>query len=170
MLAWKHRPLESATLLNPVFTCALITQSCHGFGKESARAMPIPLAFLTLPIVLHRDTRNSLPQRVSSHLANWALTHKALRLGLRARVNHLLPYTREALVLGISRSIVRVSGDATILPCSKSIRESLPRLSSYLQGSTPEVRECFARSKFLGRWLSRSGDTTTVFQTLGMTF
>jgi len=168
MLAWQERPFETATLLNPVFTCLLMTQSCLAFEKESGCAMPIPFVYLVLPLVLHCETRKSMPRSMATHLSNWALGNKALRVGLPSRVNHLIPYTSEGLVLGFSLSILGLYSNARIGSGTIKLRNAFTHLTRFLNETTDEVRDCCKKSEFLGKWLSRAGDVVTVYQILGM--
>jgi Family of unknown function (DUF6521) len=66
---WTGRPREEANLLNPAFCCTALTSSIVGYMGVDAEGMPYPLAFMILPIALHKTTREALPQNTRTSLA-----------------------------------------------------------------------------------------------------
>ena len=62
MRAWAGRSPEAAALLNPALLAVVCAAAASQYERESDEAMPWPLAFLVAPLVLHRGTREALPE------------------------------------------------------------------------------------------------------------
>jgi uncharacterized Zn finger protein (UPF0148 family) len=61
MKQWTHRPREEANLLNPAFCCTALASSIVSYMSVDVEGMPYPLAFMILPIVLHKSVFKNLP-------------------------------------------------------------------------------------------------------------
>ena len=76
MSSWRGRPQEEVSLLNPAFTSTGLWSAARGYlktdGSGRSDALPFTLAFLVLPLVLHRQTRESLPTSTRTSVAVWA--------------------------------------------------------------------------------------------------
>src|SRR6202521_325469 len=99
MRPWEDRPAEVANLLNPAFCGWIIFQCVKSHIDESdGRPMPYALAFLVLPLVLHRYTRETM-KSTTRHLQVWLNGNQQSKIGLAERARSLVPYSREALML-----------------------------------------------------------------------
>lgn len=70
MNRWSQRPPEEQRLLNPSF-CALIlwhSAKAHGEATKAKTGIAFEECFLVLPMVLHRETRESLPTKTTTSL------------------------------------------------------------------------------------------------------
>jgi hypothetical protein len=158
VLAWEARPLEERVSLNPAFLALLIRESARGFHAEGGQAMPVPLTFITLPLVLHRLSREALPRQVRTSLPIWIQEHPFLRQGFPSRARAVAPAGREALVFALRSSVVHIA-DAGLLVGDE------PRTP---RRGTVESRGVLARAYFVGRWLAHAGDTATIFYLCGI--
>ena len=68
---WSERPIEIAHLLNPAFCSTLLFESITGYKQENGSGMPFATAFLVLPVVLHKPTRDHLPKSIATKLHAW---------------------------------------------------------------------------------------------------
>ncbi len=123
--------------------------------------MPYAAAFIVLPVVLHKETRDAFPTSISTKLHVWLQEHQVARVGLSNRAKGLVPYSREALIYSLSSSLLVVSQEGLLVPAEGKVR--LPKWEK-----DSEVSVCAKRARFLGRWFARAGDTTTVFALLGI--
>ena len=71
MQRWSSRVVEEAYLFNPAFCGTLLAKTTEDFTKKSGRQFPFALAFLVLPVVLHRGTRSALPGSTVTSLLPW---------------------------------------------------------------------------------------------------
>jgi hypothetical protein len=156
MTIWEERPFEIANLLNPAFCAVLIASSVTGYEKEASKGMPYPLAFFVLPLVLHRSTRDEIPRSIVTRMHSWLQEKPEVRVGFAERMRAMTPFTREAIIFGIQVRALGlndqgelVKGDARIKP------------GNWESGAEPNV--CRQKAGFVGRWIARAGDLSTIF-------
>ncbi len=75
MIAWESRSREEQSLLNPAFCAMLIWKAATGYKSEGGAMLSFEESYLVAPIVLHKQTRDSLPRIISTSLAVWAYEH-----------------------------------------------------------------------------------------------
>lgn len=121
--------------------------------------MPIPLTFIVLPLVLHRRSREELPRQIRTSLPIWIQEHPLLRKGFPSRARAVAQSGREALVFGLRSGLVELVETGGLVV---GVEPHAPRRA------TPESREVLARAFFIGRWLARAGDTSTIFYLWGV--
>lgn len=160
MLSWNERPFEIAYLLNPAFCGLLLRETVHSFADERKQGLPYALSFLILPIVLHQSTRKALPERANIRMFDWLERYPQLKSGFANRARSLVPYTRESIIFGVQKGILRV--DAGEL---RSI--GTPTQPSEWP-NTAEPSLCRDQARFLGRWFAQIGDATSVFRLWGV--
>ena len=96
MTPWTNRSPEERALLNPSFFSLLFWHAATGHMAEGGAGLPFGTGFLVLPIVLHRETRESLPKMVTIAELQSEIAALKLRLGQpraeakRAPVVHLV--------------------------------------------------------------------------------
>ena len=158
---WNNRPIELRTLFNPSFCGVVLLSAIESYQKESTKGMPIPLAFLILPLVLHSKTRSSLPRSKKSNLGLWCKENENQLLFLSERVNSLNKSTIQALsLLGIGDHIAM--NDSLILT-----KKKMKGVSAYLDTSE-EVKEIYNKASSLGKWFANSGESSIVYTYLGV--
>jgi hypothetical protein len=163
MLTWGDRPKEEANLLNPAFCCAVLTSAVVGYNELEPHGMLIPLAFLTMPIVLHKPTREMLPPNVRTSLPAWLQHHASLTVQLPDRMSALAPFVREAILFGIVHDWLVLQQDATI--GTVFTRQRIRLNADQIMG---EARECILRSNMVGKWFASAGTAQTVMTLWGI--
>jgi hypothetical protein len=71
MSAWNDRPTEIANLLNPAFCALLLAQAVRGYQEETKVGLPYALAFLVLPLVLHKPTMTRSAAELQLEFSHW---------------------------------------------------------------------------------------------------
>src|SRR6185437_1944483 len=104
---WTDRASEEAANLNPAFCGELLARSVSEYKRLREIPFPLPLAFLVLPIGLHKRTRDLLPGRSSTAFIGWIAENKSSLAELPERVIRLVPVTREALLFALQHRILR---------------------------------------------------------------
>ncbi len=167
MTSWKDRPQEQVALLNPAFASTGLWSAARGYLNADVPgrpdALPFALAFLVLPLVLHRETRESLPTNIRTSVAVWASAHPLVRERLPERVRTLVPFTRAALLFGGTHGFISLPG-GNVVP-NESWKRKVTR---ELRDCTDEVQLCVHRAEFVGRWLATAGDPLTVLSFFGV--
>lgn len=143
-----HRPSERAALLNPAFMALLLSHVAAGHAKRAERFLPISLAFIAPPILLHGPTREALPKRATTKLGGWLEQHPIIRAGFPGRAEAISPAIRSGLRMGLRTGTLRLEEGSL---ASKPPRR---RKSVVL---TDEVEEILKRANFVGGWLGVSG-------------
>ena len=164
MKTWLERSHEEQRLLNPSFCAVLLWNSASGYRRQShdSGSLPFPEAFLVLPAVLHAETRNSLPRSITTSLAVWVEENPLSRAVIRDRARLLVPFTKEAILFGLTHKIFRLyRGGISAEPQWKQKIEATVEASD-------EVEFCAKRATFLGRWFAKTGDVETVMALLGV--
>lgn len=158
--SWEERPIEVANLLNPAFCALLLRDATADYQGRTLEGLPFPLAFLVLPIVLHKPTRDALPSTTNSLFHSWLQDNTLLQLEVSRLVLRLRPYSREAILFGLQHNMLRISDDGNLLSATDRIRNPFPNES--------EPAECRARAAFIGRWFRKSGNITQLLAMWGL--
>jgi len=158
---WLKRPIEIAHLLNPAFCSSLLCESIAGFEQEVGAGMPYAIAFLALPVVLHKPTRDLLPKSIVTKLHAWTQKNQSVRIGFAERVRWTIPYTKEALHYATMAELIYISDDGILVSKKKRLRKL-----AWPKTSEPSV--CKNKARFVGRWFSLAGDTSTLLAMWGV--
>lgn len=154
MTAWAERPRVEATLLNPALLAVLLAAAARDYETPETR-MPWPLAFLTLPLVLHRPTRAVLPRSTRTHLSTWIRAQPILRAGFPARATAMVPLTREGIRFGLRAGVLTRDG-ATLIGHLDAEPEA------------GELRQLIRSAALVGRWLAKTDQPSTAFALFGV--
>ena len=162
-LAWRDRPPEEAALLNPAFCGELIARATKDYERIRAAALPLPLGFVVLPLVLHPPTLAVLPGRANTTFATWSADNEALLAELPERTLRLRPISREALLfLAQHRAL-------TVHAAGLRTGEKPMRLTAKAATTTPDVDDIRRAAGLLGRWFANQGAPVQILQTMGVT-
>lgn len=161
MLPWEKRPEEVASLLNPAFCSILLMDAMAGFQVEKNDGLPYPISFLVLPLVLHKQTREAFPTKRSTKMHVWVQKNPEFRIGFAGRVRQLVPFTKEAIAFGINAGTFSLTDQAALKVLKSDTAKTI-----WPDEEEPTV--CRVKARFLGRWLSKAGNMTTVFAMWGV--
>jgi Family of unknown function (DUF6521) len=163
MTPWRSRPAEERSLLNPAFCSCLLWNAASGYKGADVQPLPFDLAFLVLPIVLHRATRESLPRAPNTSLVAWLHDNPLPRVNIPETSRSLAPFTREAMIFGATHRILSITPKHLIAePTWRT------RITQHLAGLSTEVADCAKRAMFVGKWFARAGSPATVMAVLGV--
>lgn len=161
--SWHERPLEEASSFNPAFCGEMIFRAAAEYSRTREQPFDLALAFLVLPMVLHKPTRDQLPRRASTMFGAWTAEHNALLAGLPDRTSRLLPISREALLFLLQHDVLQIS-DGGLMPGSRPIR--ITAAPAFATDETSAMRRSAA---LLGRWFANQRQTAVVMQGFGVT-
>ena len=163
MKPWTERTREEAYLLNPSFCCVILTSACAGFSEIRGQRLPFALAFMILPIVLHKPTRESLPRTIRTSVPAWLQKHAEARIGYHKRLMALKPHTREALRFGLvfDWMVMEELGLLRSVVTSNWINRAIKSLNG-------DAQVCVSRGHFLGKWFGTSASTETLMALWGI--
>jgi hypothetical protein len=161
---WNERSTEDQSLFNPAFCGLLLRTACKGYSRDASPplAMPLPLAFLVLPIVLNQRMRDTLPT-LKTLITTWAASHPEHIAGFGDRARGMADVSREAIQFGFAQQWLAVSAAGLAVGPAK-LRPDPPKLAT----DTDDVRACYVAARFLGRWLPKDGPPATIMSLLGV--
>lgn len=161
-LAWSERPTEEANNFNPAFCGELLCRSVAEYFRKTEQPMSVALAFVLLPLALHKGSREQLPKMASTAFAGWIATHDNLVAELPLRMERLRPVVREAMIFSIRQGRLAVSAGGLVLGPSKL---SLTAKAAIRSDDTDQARSAAA---LLGRWFGGQADAPSVLQGFGV--
>ena len=163
MMPWSERSREERTLLNPGFCAHLLWHAARGYADVGNGALSFEEAFLVLPIVLHRKTREALPRDTRTSLPVWLETNPLARGQIASRARILVAFTKEAIVFGGTHGLISLEKGQ--FHAEQGWKRSVNRS---LKESSDEVRVCAKRADFVGKWFAITGGATTVLTLVGV--
>jgi hypothetical protein len=164
MQEWQQRPAEVAHLFNPAFCGTLIAKTAETYSSAAGHGLQFGLVFLILPIILHEETRTSLPRGTVTSFLAWIENHQAQLIGFPDRVRRLRPVTQEAVMFNLAHRIMRVADDGDLVPGEVTVSST----TTALRPLTPDAQDCIRKSLFLGRWLAAAGTPSTIMASWGI--
>lgn len=161
---WQRRPPEEANLFNPAFLCALAHEFLKEFTKTHQAGAPLPLVVVALTTSLHRTSRKRLPHSTIRSLYEWLQENEDLLIGFATRAKNITPYLKEAILFGLALDTLHVGDAHNLLVGGK--KATFPK--SFIDSTTSETRSIIDRTKFMGRWLSKSGSEVSISAAWGI--
>ena len=161
-LGWSARPTEEANNFNPAFCGELLCRCVGEYFKKTELPMSIALAFLVLPLALHKGTRDQLPKTANTAFVGWIATHDNVIAELPLRMERLRPVVREAIIFSISQARLAVQGGGFVPGPSKLSQTAKVAIS------TDDTNEARSAAMLLGRWFGAQGDAPSVLQGFGV--
>lgn len=122
---------------------------------------PYPLAFLVLPIVLHKWTRESIAPNTREQMHVWLQAHQDMRVGFADRARQMVPHTKEALSFMFQVNALAVNNSAEL----GLVRGQQRRVDGQDNG---EIADCYRKSAILGRWFARAGSAANIYTMWGV--
>lgn len=122
MRVWQERPIEIAHLFNPAFCALLMAAGVSGFTEQDEIGMPYPLSFVLLPTVLHRSTREALPNSLSTKMHPWIQENQDVRVGFPERCHAISGHIREAVLFAGLSGLISFSADARMKPTKVNLK------------------------------------------------
>lgn len=160
MREWNQRPEEVKNLLNPAFCGRVLYATVAEYQKRTFQALPFPLIYLILPLVLPRQIRVKISSR--TQLINWLQTNQELMYNYGKRATDLVPITNEALELMLQTCVLRLTdiGEIETNTNMKSLSKT--------KFTDPEVSDCLNKAEHVARWFASAGKVETIYYCLGV--
>lgn len=155
---WNDRPEVTSNLVNPAFCSILLAYSVDGYKADTTKNLPFALSFFVLPFILNSRIRLTLPKTKATTMHAWINSNEELRITLGLQVANYLPFTKEAIMFGITTNHLSIDDDGG-LEVKKKLR---------LKSEDEEIKSCLSKASLLGKLLAKGGSTTTVFSLLGL--
>lgn len=159
---WVERPPEQARLLNPAFVGVTIWACARGYASVREIGLPYALAFVAVPITLHKATREDLPLSTRTSMASWLAENPRALVGFAERARAIVPLVKEGIIFGSS-------GQMLTLDNLRLTAADRPRsMARFEREATDEVKACVKKAEFVGKWFAGSGDYATIMALWGV--
>lgn len=160
MKSWSKRTHEVAFLLNPAFCGRVLYSTIKTYNKKTNRALPFPLIYLVLPLILHKETRININSRTQLQL--WVQRYPQLLIDLPQRIRELVPITNESVefLLQTGKILLTPNGELEVSPASKTLSKT-----KYIDD---EVLECIKKGEHVAKWFATAGKVETIYIELGV--
>lgn len=154
------RAREVAYLLNPPFCGRVLYSTIKTYNEKTSRALPFPLIYLVLPLILHKETRTNINSRTQLQL--WVQRYPQLLIDLPQRIRELVPITNESVefLLQTGKILLTPTGELEISPTSKTLSKT-----KYVDD---EVSECLKKGEHVAKWFATAGKVETIYIELGV--
>jgi hypothetical protein len=147
-------------LFNEAYLGLLIALAArHYQDKSSGAAMPWMLAFIAVPLVVHRSVREQLPGSTAARLSNWIAGQPVVYAGFPQRALALTPFVRRGIRYAVRSQVIKIS-DGGI--------QSRIAATRYTKFISADAQEAGRQAAFLGRWFAKIGDVPAIFSQLGV--
>src|SRR5690554_2982145 len=156
---WKNRPEVTANLTNPAFCSEIIRECVRAYKLEKGENLPFSLCVLILPIILTSKIRTRLPKTKATTIHNWLNKNEDLKIGFATLTKSYLPFTREAIMFGITYNSLSIDQTGRI-----DIRDKKGKLKQ----NDEEIKSCVTKAILLGKILSNSGSPITIYSMFGI--
>jgi hypothetical protein len=147
LVPWFQRPIEVANLFNPAFCALLLHQAVGAHEEEAGRGMSYPVAFVVLPVVLHKATRELLPKTTATKLHGWLQTNEQVRVGFAERMQQMVQITREGLLFALQHEVLAVDNTGALVL-------GMRNLGKLSVAKNSETALCVKKAAFVGRWFA----------------
>jgi hypothetical protein len=148
-------------MLNPALIVAVLVVAIQEYSERRKDPLLAAHAFLIVPLVLHRDTRERLPIRSSSHWSKWVSDNPLLIAGFSARAIALREHIREGLRFALRHGLLSLDASGGLV---------LGQSSAAIPSRTAEgdIRDLLVGAQRVGRWLTKLELPATAFALLGV--
>lgn len=160
MQRWDVRAQEIAFLLNPAFCSRILYNNIKTYCENAHCAIPFPLIYLILPLVLHKPTREKINSR--TQLLVWVQKYPELLIDFPCRARDLVEITNESLefLLQVGKVKLTSYGEIEIVSSEKGL--------SKIKFADDEVKDCLNKSEHVAKWFATTGKVETIYVGLGV--
>jgi hypothetical protein len=147
--------------MKPAFCGEVLRHAIKRHNETATHPFPYAFAFLVLPIVLHKKTRESIIPTKREQLHVWLQSHQDVRVGFPKRARQLVPITKESLAFLLQLKAITVDQNAAF---------SLHRVwRRRVDGQNAgEIADCYLKAEIVGRWFARAGSPANIYTMFGV--
>ena len=160
-IEWEGLPKEEKALFNPAFLAIVLARVSEGHHQRFGEPVPLPIAILSSTLVLHRPTRERLPNTIATNMLAWIERNADLTATVGIHAPALVPHLKEGLLFSLTDGLCRLTESGGIVPG----RNKPP---TQITGQTADVIACQRKAFFVGRWLAGAGTPATILALFGL--
>lgn len=161
MLNWEKRSKEIAYLINPAFCSTLLAIAVDEYYKKSTKDFPFTLAYIVLPLLLHKPTRIKIPTTTHSTFSTWLENYPIVRIDYYKNILELKTYINEAILFGSNNGVLKIVDDSI-----KSNLRLNAKLRAFMNEESIEIKDFFTKSSILGKWFGNLDSPSLIYSLL----
>lgn len=161
-IGWTERNTIVANLFNPAFCGEIIRATAKEYNKHTNTNFPYAFAFLVLPILLHKATRERMPRSVRTYYFVWVEQNDDLFFDFPKRTRSMVKYTKEALLFLLAHNKIELNEKAEILASDEKVK-------TINKDEYQEYNDILKKAEMLGKWLSSTSDVKSIYSFLRIT-
>ncbi len=158
MQSWEERPNEVKNLLNPAFCGRLLFEVVKKYVEITNHAMPFPLIYLVLPLVLHKNTREKINYQTA--FINWIHLNPFVLVGFKERARDLVDITNISVEFMLQTEYFQLTYEGKLDIGSKKL--------STAKYNDLDVKECLNKAKYVGKWFALNNRVENIYIALGV--
>lgn len=153
---WEERNTIVANLFNPAFCGEVIRTVAYSYNKHSDTKFPFVFAFISLPILLHKRTRNEMPRSIRTYFFVWVEKNDSLFFDFPKRTKGMVQFTKEAIMFLLTHKKIRLTDEGGI--DTDGVR---PKASK--NPDADEYNDIIKKAEMLGKWLAITSEPRSIF-------
>jgi Family of unknown function (DUF6521) len=157
MTPWSQWSEEERLLLNPALLSAALTFCAKSYFEQTGHGLPLPLAVVSVVLVLTPSFRSEKPKTTRTVLSAWLSEHPEHRVRLSQRAPFFVDPVRHAVIFGCRYEALRIDEDGGLLPGTLKKHPV-----------SEDVTAIFKTADFVGRWFAMTGAPSTVMTLWGV--
>ncbi|MBB6271438.1 hypothetical protein HDF26_001865 [Pedobacter cryoconitis] len=153
---WSERNTMVSNLFNPAFCGEILRTVAKEYNKHTSTKFPFAFAFLILPILLHKETRERMPKTVRSYIFVWVEDNDDLFYDFAKRTKSLVRFTKEALSFLLIYQKIELTEFGEIITSQEKVQK-------VNDDEYQEYNDILKKAEMLGKWLSHTTDVKSIY-------
>jgi len=150
---------ENRTLLNPAFCGQILLNTVKEYENRTSKGLPFSLAFLVLPLILHKETFEKIRYSTTGQFFTWLDTQTIQTIEFSSRAEFLKPTTLEAISILSYYNLVKIETEITTVDFDHSLNAK--NYSGYMKKYQEKAIQ-------IGRWFAETNSISTIYLMLGI--
>jgi hypothetical protein len=155
-IPWKERNTIVANLFNPAFCGEVVRVVANNYNKHTSTKFPFAFAFIVLPILLHKPTRDQMPKTIRTYFFVWVEENDGLFFDFSQRTKSMIKYTKEALLFLMAYKRIELTEKGEIVAATEKAKQ-------FADDDYEEYNEIIKKAEMLGKWLAVTSDVKSIY-------
>tara|TARA_R110001583_G_scaffold170326_1_gene323742 strand:- start:102 stop:572 length:471 start_codon:yes stop_codon:yes gene_type:complete len=147
--------------VHPAFCALLYASLVDGYNSKCKVLIPIYLPYILVPILLHKESRRSLPKTSASKFHKWLQNEPHIVVGLDKRINSLEPYISRSSMFLNAQGLLAVDNEFRISISNRSKFKKMAKDAEY-------ISEYIEAAKNFGEICGKFNSESTMLTLLGV--
>lgn len=156
-----YQNTEVGNLLNPAFCSLIYASIVDGYNSKNKKSIPIYMPYILLPIVLHRESREKIPNTSITKFHLWIQSEGQIVMGLDERIKRLKPFVSNSSMFLFGQGLLCLDDDYRLSIKNQKKTKQIINKAEY-------VAEYTRSAKVLGAICGKFDSDSTILALLGV--